>query len=75
MVPPAVGAWPKQLKCVGRHLIWVLTQLPIEVRMIVRIHTALENLSILASVKEARRNPQRAYSIAASPSFTDFAAF
>jgi hypothetical protein len=43
--------------------------------MIVRIHTALENLSILASVKEARRDPQRAYSIAASPSFTDFAAF
>ena len=27
--------------------------------MIVRIHTTLENLSILGSVKEARRDPQR----------------
>jgi hypothetical protein len=52
-----------------------LPKLVIEVRMIVRIHTALENLSIRRSVEKPGCDPQRAYSIAASPSFTDFAAF
>jgi hypothetical protein len=42
--------------------------------MVVGVHTALENLSILASVKEARRDPQRAYAITGRPSFTDVAA-
>ena len=65
----------QQLKCVGRDLSWVLTKLPIEVRMVVCIHAAFENLSILGSVKKACRDPQRAYSITASPSFTDVAAF
>ena len=69
MEPPS-----QQLKCVGRDLSWVLTQLAIEVRMIVRIHTAPKNLSIRRSVEKPGCNPQRAYSIAASPSFTDFAA-
>ena len=54
------------MKCVGCHLSWVLTKLLIEVRMVVRIHAALENLSILASVKEPCRDPQRAYAITAA---------
>jgi hypothetical protein len=43
--------------------------------MIVRIHTALENLSIVGSVKKPCGDPQCGYAITASPSFTDFAAF
>jgi hypothetical protein len=58
----------------GCDLIWVLTQLPIEFRVVECIHTALENLSSLGSVKKPCRDPQRGYAITASPSFTDFAA-
>jgi hypothetical protein len=49
-------------------------KLAIKIWMVVCIHTALENLSIQGSVKEPRRDPQRAYAITASPSFIDFAA-
>ena len=45
----------------------------IKVWMVMCIHTALENLSIHGSVKEPCRNPQCAYVITASPSFTNFA--
>jgi hypothetical protein len=55
-------------------LSWVLPKLVIEVRTIMRIHAALENLSIRRSVEKPCRDPRRAYSIAAGPSFTDFAA-
>jgi len=51
-----------------------LTKLPVKVWMVACIHTALKNLSIRRSVEKPGCNPQRAYSIAASPSFTDFAA-
>jgi hypothetical protein len=63
----------QQLKCGRCDLIWVLTKLAIKVRMVMCIHTALENLSIHGSVKEPCRNPQCAYVITASPSFTNFA--
>jgi len=63
------------VKCGGCDLIWVLTQLPIEFRVVECIHTALENLGIGGSVKKPCRDPQRGYAITASPSFTDFAAF
>jgi hypothetical protein len=43
--------------------------------MIVRIHAALENPSIHGSVKKPRRDPQRAYAVIASPSFTNSGAF
>ena len=56
-----------KLKCGGCDLIWVLTQLPVKVWMVVCIHTALKNLSIRGSVKKPGCNPQRAYSITASP--------
>jgi hypothetical protein len=36
--------------------------------MIVRIHTALENLSSLGSVKKPRGDPQRGYAITVCPS-------
>jgi hypothetical protein len=39
-----------------------------------RIHAALEKLGIRGSVEKPGCNAQRAYAIAASPSFTDFAA-
>jgi hypothetical protein len=42
--------------------------------MVMRIHAALENLGFGGSVQKPCRDPQRAYAIAASPSFTDFAA-
>jgi hypothetical protein len=62
------------VKCGGCDLIWVLTQLAIEVWMIVRIHAAFENLSIRGSVKKPCGEPQRGYAITASPSFTYVAA-
>jgi hypothetical protein len=42
--------------------------------MVMRIHAALENLSIHGSIKKPCRDPQRADAITADPSFTDFAA-
>jgi hypothetical protein len=41
---------------------------------IMRIHAALENLSIRRSVEKPSCNPQRAEAITVCPSFTDFAA-
>jgi hypothetical protein len=64
----------QQLKRHRGQLVRIASNLAIEVWMVVCIHTALENLSSLGSVKKACRNPQRGYSITASPSFTDFAA-
>jgi hypothetical protein len=68
--PPPGGCVVEKPKCGGCDLIWVLTQLPIEFRVVECIHTALKNLSIRRSVEKPGCNPQRAYSIAASPSFT-----
>jgi hypothetical protein len=68
-----ISSEPRELD--SQYLIWVLTQLPIEFRVVECIHTALENLSILGSVKKPCGDPQRGYAITASPSFTDFAAF
>ena len=51
-------------------LSWVLTKLPVKVWMVVCIHTALKNLSILGYVKKPSCNPHRAYAITVCPSFT-----
>ena len=56
------------------YVILILAKLPVKVRIVMRIHTALEKLSIDGSIKEPCRDPQRGYAITASPSFTDFAA-
>ena len=52
----------------------VFMKLAVEVWMVVYIHTALKNLSILGSVKKPSCDPKRGDAITASPSFTDFAA-
>ena len=64
----------KSSNCGDRDLIWVFMKLAVEVWMVVRIHAALENLSIHGSVKKACRDPKGAYVITASPSFANFAA-
>ena len=61
----------QQLKRHRGQLVRIASNLAIEVWMVVCIHTALENLSSLGSVKKACRNPQRGSAITASPSFTD----
>ena len=67
----------QELNCGDRDLIWVFMKLAVEVwmvvrihAMVVRIHAALENLSIHGSVKKACRDPQRADMITVCPSFT-----
>ena len=62
----------QELKCGGCDLSWVLPKLVIEVRMIMRIHAALENLSIRRSVKKPSCNPQRADAIIVCPSIHEF---
>jgi hypothetical protein len=60
----------QESKCGGCDLSWVLPKLVIEVWMVVCIHAAFENLSILGSVKKPSCNPQRGYAITVCPSFT-----
>ena len=70
----ATSSMRPRAKCGGCDLSWVLPKLVIEVWMVVCIHAAFENLSILGSVKKPSCNPQRGYAITASPSFTYVAA-
>jgi len=49
----------------------VLAELPVKVRMIVRVHAALEDFGIDGPIKEPRRDTQRADLIAGAPCSAD----
>jgi hypothetical protein len=54
------------------YLFRCLAELAVEVRMVVRIHAALERFGVVGAIKEPRCNTQSADAITDSPGRTDF---
>jgi hypothetical protein len=56
-------------------LMWILTELTVEARVVVGIHAALEHHGIQRPIKEPRRNTQRTDLITGSPCLPDLLCF
>ena len=41
------------------HMLWLFTQLPVEARIVVGVHAALESLGIIGPIEEACGDAQR----------------
>jgi hypothetical protein len=64
----------QHIKCVAHYLLRVLPKLPIEAWIVVRPDTAFEGFGVTGSVKEPRRDTQRANLIASAPCTADLVA-
>jgi hypothetical protein len=60
------------LKSSPDYSLRLLAELTVKSRVIMRIHAAFENFCIVGSVKESRRDAQRANPVTSSPSGTNF---
>jgi hypothetical protein len=64
----------QHVKCVAHYLLRILVYLPIKIRIVVRSDTAFEGFGVTGSVKEPRRDTQRANAIASAPCTADLVA-
>jgi hypothetical protein len=64
----------QHIKCVAHYLLRVLPKLPIEAGTVVCVDTAFEGFGVTGSVKEPRRDTQRANPVTRRPRGTDLVA-
>jgi hypothetical protein len=62
----------QHLKRILQYLLRFFAELPVKVRIIVRVHAAFERFCISRAIKEPRRDAQRADPITSSPCRTNF---
>ena len=56
-----IESFRQHIKCIAHYLLRVFAKLPIKIRIVVSADAALEGFGVTGSIKEPRRDTQRAY--------------